>query len=67
MKTINAVGYSCPQPVLMVKKEFKAGEGLTVLVDNMAAVQNITRFAENKGRKVSHSGDSEQYTVVIEA
>ncbi|MBR2105895.1 MAG: sulfurtransferase TusA family protein, partial [Treponema sp.] len=30
-------------------EELKAGDVLTVLVDNEIAVQNLTRFAEHKG------------------
>ena len=44
---IDARGLSCPIPVVMVQKEVKknAPDELTVLVDNRAAVENISRYA----------------------
>jgi len=65
MKTIDARGRSCPEPVMMVQKQFKANDELEVLVDNICAVQNITRFAENKGASISVSGEGDEYTLII--
>ena len=54
---IDARGLSCPMPVLMVQREVKKNTPtmLEVLVDNMTAVGNITRFAA-----------SQHYTVKVE-
>ncbi len=51
---IDARGYSCPMPVVMVQKEVKknAPTRLEVLVDNQCSVDNVTRFAENQGYTV---------------
>ena len=65
MKTIDARGRSCPEPVMMVQKQFKANDELEVRVDNVCAVQNITRFAENKGASVSVSGVGDEYILII--
>lgn len=65
MKIIDARGRSCPEPVMMVQKQFKANDELEVLVDNVCAVQNITRFAENKGASISVSGEGDEYTLII--
>jgi len=65
MKTIDARGRSCPEPVMMVQKQFKANDELEVLVDNICAIQNITRFAENKGASISVSGEGDEYTLII--
>lgn len=65
MKTIDARGRSCPEPVMMVQKQFKANDELEVLVDNVCAVQNITRFAENKGASIQVSGEGDEYTLII--
>lgn len=65
MKIIDARGRSCPEPVMMVQKQFKANDELEVLVDNVCAVQNITRFVENKGASISVSGEGDEYTLVI--
>ena len=47
---IDARGLSCPMPVLMVQREVKKSNPATVevLVDNMTAVGNITRFAASQ-------------------
>ena len=47
--TVDARGYSCPMPVVMVQKAVKADApaALEVLVDNQCSVENVTRFAEN--------------------
>lgn len=52
---IDARGYSCPMPVVMVQKEVKAAapDMLEVLVDDPCAVENITRFANNNGYEAS--------------
>ena len=60
---IDARGYSCPMPVVMVQKEVKvnAPATLEVLVDDPCAVENITRFAHNNGYEASAqpTGDDE--------
>ncbi len=52
---IDARGLACPLPVLKVQQEVKKNDPKTleVLVDNNAAVQNVTRFANNSGYQVS--------------
>ena len=52
---IDARGYSCPMPVVMVQKAVKNGspDTLEVAVDNQCAVENVTRFAKNAGYQVS--------------
>ena len=45
---IDARGYSCPMPVVMVQNEVKknAPDTLEVLVDSQTCVENVTRFGE---------------------
>lgn len=51
--TVDARGRSCPEPVILTKRALEQnGSKAVVLVDNQVAVDNITRFAENKGLKV---------------
>ena len=52
---IDARGLACPLPVLKVQQEVKknAPATLEVMVDNYAAVQNVTRFGNNAGYQVS--------------
>jgi TusA-related sulfurtransferase len=47
MIEIDARGLSCPQPVIETKKVLdKKPEKATVLVDNQAALENVTRYAK---------------------
>ena len=68
-RVIDCKGMACPLPVVNAKKateELKAGDVLTVLVDNEIAVQNLTRFAEHKGFGVSAEKKAdEEYAVVM--
>lgn len=51
--TIDARGRSCPEPVLMTKKALQGNpNSIEVIVDNLTAKENVTRFAENSGYKV---------------
>lgn len=52
--TVDARGYSCPIPVIMVQKAVKdKPDTLEVYVDNQTAVGNVTRFANNSGYDVA--------------
>lgn len=65
-RVVDARGRSCPEPVLMTKKVLAQQSGrLQVLVDNQVAVDNITRFAQNKGLavRVENKGSDFQLTI----
>ena len=65
-RVVDARGRSCPEPVLMTKKALAQQSGrLQVLVDNQVAVDNITRFAQNKGLavRVENKGSDLQLTI----
>ena len=68
-KIIDCRGMACPLPVINAKKaseELQPEDLLTVLVDNEIAVQNLTRFAEHKGFRVSAQKKAEkEYAVVM--
>ena len=55
IKTIDARGLSCPQPVMLVKNSLKNIEKGTVevLVDSGTARDNVSRFAKNSGWRVT--------------
>lgn len=66
IKDVDCVGLSCPIPVVHTKKALKENpEGLNVTVDNVAAKENVTRFASNMGYKVSSSEDNGVWTLQI--
>ena len=53
MKRIDTSGLSCPEPVIMTKKALSSNrEGLDVIVDNRASLENVTRYGEALGYKV---------------
>lgn len=51
MATVDARGFSCPVPLLMVQEEIKKTDPaeLEVLIDAPCAVENIQRFAYHNG------------------
>ncbi|MDD4075538.1 MAG: sulfurtransferase TusA family protein [Eubacteriales bacterium] len=66
MKHIDAIGLSCPQPVLLCKKALAASpEGIEIEVDNTTACGNVTRFAENLGYKVTVKEADGTYLLAI--
>ena len=66
--TVNASGLSCPQPVLMTKKALAGLDTgrVEVLVDTATSRNNVSRFGENKGWKVSTEERDGGYTVILE-
>ena len=69
MITVNAMGDSCPIPVIKTKKAMQALTGpetIEVLVDNEIAVQNVTKMASSSGGKVtSEKLGEKEYKVTI--
>lgn len=60
---IDARGFSCPMPVVMVQKALKkeAPAELDVLVDNQTAMENVTRFAQNQGYQVNSAPEGSNF------
>ena len=69
MVTINAMGDTCPIPVIKTQNAIKAltkAEEVEVLVDNEVAVQNLTKLAGSMGCGVKSEKKAEkEYRVVI--
>lgn len=63
---IDARGLSCPMPVVMVQRALKSDPaGVTVTVDNMAAVGNITRYAGNYGYDITDDANGAEHTLTL--
>lgn len=62
-KIIDACGLTCPAPVLLVKEavEQANAQELTVLVDNAASLENVTRFLSTRGYSVIDSQEGGVY------
>ena len=65
---IDARGYSCPEPVIMVKKALEQqrdNKTCEVLVDNHAALENITRFVTHQGYAVESAEQGDDFLLKI--
>ena len=60
---IDARGYSCPMPVVMVQKN--APDTLEVLVDSQTCVENVTRFGEKQGYTVSCASEGGDFRLTL--
>jgi tRNA 2-thiouridine synthesizing protein A len=66
-KTIDTRGLSCPQPVILTRnviKDMKKGE-VSVLVDTMTQVYNVTRSAERLGWAAGYEKKDDEYIVTL--
>ena len=66
MKTVDARGMSCPEPVLLTSQALKSKENeYEVLVDNPTAKENVTRRAEHEGYKVTVTEENGEYRLSL--
>lgn len=64
---VDARGYSCPMPVVMVQNEVKksAPDTLEVLVDSKTCVENVTRYARSQGYQVACAAEGEDFRLKL--
>ena len=63
---LDARGLSCPEPVVMIRKAMASKEAeYTIVVDNVTAKENVTRYAEHQGYTVTVAQDGDDYTLTI--
>ena len=64
---VDARGYLCPMPVVMVQNAIKKDQPATleVLVDNETAVENIKRFAAHSGYQAASREDGDDYCLTL--
>lgn len=65
MKTIDCRGLSCPEPVVRTKRAISGEKELTVIVDNIAAKENVSRLANALSYKVTVKEAGGEYTLTI--
>lgn len=67
-KILDLTGLACPLPVVRTKEalETEGDRSLIVMVDNIAARDNVTRFAESRGCKVEVSAAGGCYHLTIQ-
>lgn len=66
--TVNAAGLSCPQPVILTRKALSGLDSgrVEVLVDTATSRDNVARFGENKGWKVTKEPRDGGFKVILE-
>lgn len=66
MTVIDARGLSCPEPVILLRRAMASGEAAyQILVDNHAARENTTRYAEHQGYSVSVAEQGGEFTLTF--
>jgi selenium metabolism protein YedF len=68
MKTIDARGKTCPQPLIMAKKALNglaAGDTAQLLVDNETSKQNVERFCKDNGVEVATVWNGGVFTMTM--
>lgn len=67
MQVIDVRGLSCPQPVIMVKKAIDSNQHalFKVLIDDMAAFENVTAFAKSVNWSVSYEKSAGQIEMTL--
>lgn len=66
---VDARGLSCPEPVIRTKKALDglSGGHVEVLVGTATSRNNVTRYAENKGWRVtSRDNGDDGYKLILE-
>ena len=64
MKQLDAKGLSCPEPVIMLRKAMMSKENAyEIVVDNTTSKENVTRYAEHQGYKVTVTEQDGEYTL----
>lgn len=66
MKQLDARGLSCPEPVLLIRQAMQSGDACyEMVVDNHAARENVTRYAEHQGYVVTVRQEGNDYTLTM--
>jgi len=67
VSVVDARGLSCPEPVLLTRKILEKGEAdaVKVMVDEMAACENITALAKTMGWQVTHEKVSDHIEILL--
>ena len=64
MTTVDARGLSCPEPVILPRKALASGAAsYEIIADNTASKENVTRFAEQQGYRVTAREHDGEYTL----
>lgn len=66
MSRIDARGLSCPQPVVLTRKEIKSGsKNFEVLVNSEVSKENVIRCVESSSLKASVKENGEEFIITV--
>lgn len=66
METLDARGLSCPEPVVMMRQElFEKPAAARMIVDAVAARENVTRYAKSQGYDVAVTEGDGEWTLDV--
>lgn len=66
MKSIDARGLSCPEPVIMLRKAMATQEeAYEIMVSTATSRENVTRYAEHQGYHVTAEEKDGEFTLSI--
>ncbi|HNW85792.1 MAG TPA: sulfurtransferase TusA family protein [Candidatus Limiplasma sp.] len=66
MKTVDARGCACPEPVMMTREAMNEDPShIEVLVSETCAVENITRFASHFGYAIQSKPEGEDTRLIL--
>ena len=66
MKTVDARGLSCPEPVFLTKQALDAGEyPFAVVVDDTTPLENIKRYANLNKQTIEVAETDGEYTITF--
>ena len=66
MVKIDARGLSCPEPVVLTRKAAVSGaRELEIAVDNICAVENVSRYGKNNGFTVEKQENGDDWILIL--
>jgi TusA-related sulfurtransferase len=66
MKSVDARGLSCPQPVILARKAIDAGQfPIEVLVESVTSRENVRRMAEKAGCTVTVAEMGDEFKLTL--
>ncbi|MCJ7664853.1 MAG: sulfurtransferase TusA family protein, partial [Desulfobacterales bacterium] len=65
-KVVDCRGLSCPQPVIETKQALAKTDRVTIIVDNLAARDNVARFGESQAGMVAIAEKKDGIYITIE-
>lgn len=65
MLKIDACGLSCPQPIIMLKRELEKTKEVILCVDNKTSMETCTRYALSRGYSVETALNGDIYELTV--